>query len=73
MAGTPPRLGTVTAFDEALGYGSVLSEAVELFFHCTQIADGTRAIEVGARVAFSVGPGAPGRWEAFGLVKLALT
>ena len=37
------------------------------FFHCTQIADGTRSIPSGADVEFDVGAGRQGRWEAMGL------
>jgi hypothetical protein len=33
-------------------------------FHCTQIADGTRTIDVGTAVTFEVRAGAMGRWEA---------
>ncbi len=60
--------GTVVAFDEAKGYGTVrVEDGREHFFHCTQIADGTRTIEVGARVDFEVVAGRLGRWEAVGL------
>jgi cold shock CspA family protein len=37
-------------------------------FHCTAIADGTRRIDVGRRVAFAVAPGNLGRWEATAIV-----
>ncbi|MGI9033799.1 MAG: cold-shock protein [Acidimicrobiales bacterium] len=58
-------MGTVSEFDEHRGYGSVrTSDGRELFFHCTAIAGGSRAIPVGARVSFSVTPGHLGRWEA---------
>ena len=57
--------GTVTEFDEPRGLGTVTAEGGEAYpFHCTQIADGSRTIEVGAAVRFDVGPGLPGRWEA---------
>lgn len=57
--------GTVAEFDEAKGYGTVLSDdGRELFFHCTQIADGTRTIPVGTAVEFDVTAGRNGRWEA---------
>jgi CspA family cold shock protein len=57
--------GTVVEFDEAKGYGTVRSEdGRDLFFHCTQIADGTRAIPTGAEVSFEIVPGHNGRWEA---------
>ena len=56
-------------FDEAKGYGSVedASTGTRYFFHCTQIADGTRSIPSGAEVEFDVGAGRQGRWEAMGL------
>ena len=57
--------GTVAAFDEHKGWGSVRTdEGRELFFHCTQIADGTRTIPVGVAVDFEMVPGHNGRWEA---------
>ncbi len=37
------------------------------FFHCTQIADGTRSIASGAVVEFEVVAGRQGRWEATAL------
>lgn len=59
-----PR-GTVADFDEHRGTGTVRAEdGAELFFHCTQIADGSRTIEVGTVVEFEVVPGHLGRWEA---------
>jgi hypothetical protein len=33
-------------------------------FHCTQIADGSRTVAVGARVSFGLLAGRAGRWEA---------
>ena len=57
--------GTVADFDEAKGYGTVRADdGREYFFHCTQIADGSRAIAVGTAVTFEVMPGHLGRWEA---------
>lgn len=57
--------GTVEAFDDHAGLGTVRdAEGAEYPFHCTQIADGSRAIEVGTKVEFHVGPGPGGRWEA---------
>jgi cold shock protein len=57
--------GTVSDFDEAKGYGTVrAADGRDLFFHCTQIADGTRTIPVGVTVEFEVVPGRNGRWEA---------
>jgi cold shock CspA family protein len=60
--------GTVSEFDEAKGYGIVRAgDGRDLFFHCTQIADGTRTIPVGIDVVFEVAPGRSGRWEAVDL------
>jgi cold shock protein len=57
--------GTVAEFDEAKGYGTVRADdGRELFFHCTQIADGTRTIPFDVEVTFEVVPGHNGRWEA---------
>ena len=57
--------GTVAEFDEAKGDGAVRTDdGRDLFFHCTQIADGTRTIDVGAAIEFEVVPGHNGRWEA---------
>ncbi|MEA3078053.1 MAG: cold shock protein [Actinomycetota bacterium] len=63
--------GVVVAFDEDAGFGTVRSAADgrELFFHCTQIADGSRSVEVGAAVRFSVVAGHLGQWEAAGVEK----
>ncbi len=64
--------GTVRTFDSARGYGSVESDdGRSWFFHCTQIADKTRTIEVGARVRFAVVAGRMGRWEAVGLAGMS--
>ncbi len=43
--------GTVESFDEVRGLGVVRSDdGHSLGFHCVDIADGTRSIDVGARV-----------------------
>jgi len=61
--------GVVAAFDEERGLGTVVDDdGDELPFHCTAIADGTRRIDVGRRVAFAVTPGHLGRWEATAIV-----
>ena len=66
------RSGAVAEFDHHRGYGTIRAEdGVELFFHCTRIAGGTRTIEVGTRVAFDVVPGHRGRWEAATVTPLA--
>jgi cold shock CspA family protein len=58
--------GVVAEFDEAVGLGVVRSElgAKSFPFHCTQIAGGSRTIEVGRAVRFRVVAGRLGRWEA---------
>jgi len=52
-----PR-GTVTSFDEYVGLGEVVGSAdvedVRYLFHCVEIADGSRAIEVGTEVEFDL-------------------
>ncbi len=49
-----PR-GVVISFDEYVGLGEVRTAAgVTHRFHCVEIADGTRTIEVGAPVEFDV-------------------
>ena len=61
-------VGTVTAFDDPAGVGTVTADdGSEHFFHCTAIADGSRTVEVGTRVRFTVVPGRLGRWEAAAL------
>ncbi len=65
------KTGRVDAFDEQVGLGTVQGDdGVAYPFHCTAIADGTRTIEVGARVAFTVQAGPGGRWEAGGLLRV---
>jgi len=60
--------GTVSDFDEVKGFGTVrTADGGDLYFHCTQIADGTRTIPVGIAVEFEVVPGHNGRWEAAGI------
>ena len=63
-------VGIVTSFDEAVG---LLEASVpagsgggpgRFGFHCTQIADGSRTIEVGTKVTFALVAGRLGRWEA---------
>ena len=62
--------GTVRTFDAARGYGTVESEdGRSWFFHCTQIAGGSRTINAGARVRFGVIAGRMGRWEAVALTE----
>jgi cold shock CspA family protein len=58
------RRGAVTAFDESAGLGTISdAEGAEFAFHCIEIADGSRSVEVGAEVSFDV-LAKFGRWEA---------
>lgn len=60
--------GKVASFDEDRGLGTVVADdGRSLPFHCVAIADGSRTIEVGTRVAFRIAAGHLGRWEASGL------
>jgi len=46
--------GLVSAFDAAAGLGEVTGEDGSRYaFHCVEIADGTRAVDVGGRVEFT--------------------
>jgi CspA family cold shock protein len=57
--------GTVIAFDADKGYGTVkANDGQSFFFHCTQIVDGSRSVDVGAAVSFDVVAGHLGRYEA---------
>jgi CspA family cold shock protein len=56
--------GTVIEFDIERGLGRIDADEGRSFpFHCTQIADGTRTIAVGAAVDFDV-LAKLGRYEA---------
>ncbi len=66
-----PLLGRVASFDSGRGIGTVAAETgAEYGFHATAIADGSRRIEVGTRVAFTVAPGRRGRYEARSVLPL---
>jgi CspA family cold shock protein len=57
--------GVVTEFDAHRGLGWVETHDGSRFaFHCTEIADGTREIAVGATVRFEIVAGVLGRREA---------
>jgi cold shock CspA family protein len=61
--------GVVATFDDFKGYGTVrAADGRELFFHCTQLADGTRTIVVDTPVTFEVRPGHRGQWEAYNVL-----
>ncbi len=57
-------VGTVVAFDEHAGLGEVDGDGARFGFHCTQVADGSRSVPVGATVSFELRAGRGGRWEA---------
>ena len=62
-----PIAGTVTAFDPGRGLGEVTgADGRRWRFHCVEIADGSRTIEVGSGVKFTAQPKL-GRWEAANL------
>ena len=47
--------GVVSSFDEAAGLGVVTDDDGDTYrFHCVEIADGTRTVEVGTVVAFEL-------------------
>jgi cold shock CspA family protein len=66
--------GTVVSFDAKRGLGVIevsgsstpgtTTPKTTLWFHCTQLADGTRSVDVGASVRYAVVPGGRGCWEA---------
>jgi len=63
-----PRIGVVAEFDERRGLGVVRADDGKPYpFHCTALTDGTRNVETGTRVVFSVVAGHGGRYEARGL------
>jgi cold shock CspA family protein len=48
-------VGRVTDFDEHVGLGHVVDDGgAEYLFHCVEIADGSRRIDVGAVVEFDL-------------------
>ncbi len=63
--------GVVAIFDQARGDGWLRdAHGREFYFHCVQIADGSRSIEVGTRVRFRRVVGLRGRDEAAALERL---
>lgn len=62
--GPETRQGEVSSFG-ANGWGELTDAGGRAWpFHCTAVADGSRHIEVGTAVYFSLRPGHHGRWEA---------
>lgn len=48
-------LGTVTAFDHDRGLGTITGDGGARFeFHCVSIDNGSRTIDAGARVRFTI-------------------
>ncbi len=69
---TGPHRGRVASFDPGRGLGLVSDEdGASYGFHATAIADGSRRIEVGAAVVFTVAPGQRGLYEARSLTPVA--
>ena len=67
-----PRHGRVDSFDPGRGLGTVADDDGAAYgFHATAIADGSRRIDVGAEVTFTVAPGHRGLYEARSLVPVA--
>ena len=55
--------GTVTAFDAHMGLGDItIADGTVVMFHCAEIVDGTRDINIGESVSFVVA-------HRFGLVE----
>ncbi len=64
-----PHHGSVASFDRRRGLGTVADDTGTSYgFHATSIADGSRHIEVGRAVTFTVAPGRRGLYEARSLV-----
>ncbi|CAB4371004.1 MAG: cold-shock protein [Actinobacteria bacterium] len=60
--------GVVASFDDPRGIGVIRrDDGTDYPFHCTAITNGTRTIEVGTAVSFSVAPGRMGHWEAIAI------
>lgn len=61
----------VVSFDEARGDGLLRDQrGREFYFHCVQIADGTRRVDAGAFVQARRAVGLRGRDEAHDVVKI---
>ncbi len=44
--------GIVESFNSHRGLGYISANGVQYLFHCAEIIDGTREIEIGAKVSF---------------------
>jgi len=66
-----PHIGLVTEFDDARGLGTVdADDGGRYLFHCAAVADGSRFVAPGTRVAFCVTAGHGGRYEARHVARL---
>ncbi len=55
----------MASFEKDRGLGEIVTPDGDLYpFHCTAIADGTRDIDVGKHVTFTIVAGHRGRLEA---------
>ncbi len=61
--------GVVASFNSHRGLGYISTGDVQYLFHCAEIVDGTREIEVGAQVSF-VEAHRFGNLEASEIIKL---
>jgi len=69
-----PHHGRVATFDQRRGLGTVTDDTGTSYgFHATAIADGSRRVEVGRAVTFTVAPGRGGLYEARSLVTVPVS
>ena len=59
-----PVEAEIVSYDDHRGDGWLSVEGEQVWFHCTQIADGSRTIPEGAWVTATLAPGLLGRLEA---------
>ena len=67
------QTGRVARFDGSVGVGELVVDTappLAIFFQVVSVADGSRSIEVGARVAFRLGLAPTGVFEAIDIVKI---
>jgi len=63
--------GRIEVFEELRGDGILESdEGIAFHFHCVNIADGSRSVNLGQRVSARRGVGHLGRDEAFAIEKI---
>lgn len=69
MPESATHTGRVAEYDPQRGWGTIVGDDGErLGFHCTQIADGSRSVPVGAVVRYRRVPAHLGRYEATAVV-----